>query len=178
MKGINPNLIGPTFSFESDWIRQRIHWPEGNLNVVISPDLYAFASKRLSNGHFKGVIHDLKLGFSWVFHQIDYLRFHGWIEACLFFGLTFCIICYSLVPSIDRYNNRGANWFWSSNSSCFVKAAQNFKNPTASLRIELQSILIAHFNRKNILFSTNYIWLFQIDHMVAFWTKIYFRGNF
>ena len=71
------------------------------------------------------------------FVKIDYLRFHGWIEAWLFSRLTNCIICYCLVPSIDWYENECANWFWSINNSCFVRAVQNLKNLSALDTIEL-----------------------------------------
>ena len=34
------------------------------------------------------------------------------IEACLFFKLSNCISCYSLVLSIDWFDNGCTNWFW------------------------------------------------------------------
>ena len=78
------------------------------------------------------------------FVKIDYLRFLGWIEACLLFGSTNCIIWYSLVPSIDWYKNRRTNWLWSSNKSCFVKTVQNLKNLSAFDMFDLSFSFFLH----------------------------------
>ena len=65
------------FCFESYTTEVTFEWFFMSVNMSMDFQIQHSLENISTSDTFKGVIHDLKLGFSWVFHQIDYLRFHG-----------------------------------------------------------------------------------------------------